>query len=354
MMYLDKKRYIPLKYIRSSLWLLFLFINACQPDLPEYTWRGNTMGTTYQVKVTGVDLEESLYKKLHEKMTSALIEVNRQMSTYDPESEISLFNSFKSTAPYRVSADFVDVLRTAIEVFQKSNGSFDITVGPLVELWGFGAAERRQLPSDQEIQKIMSYVGSQNLQVISDSIIKKDIPELRIDLSAIAKGYGVDVLAKILSQQKFDNFLVEIGGEVVTQGINAKRELWKVGIDRPDFANLPGHNIVRVLGISNVAVATSGDYRNYFEFDGKIYSHTINPATGKPVRHKLASVTVIAQDCMMADALATAVMVMGPVEGLKFVENLPGVEAMLIERDDQETFTEHQTSGFGRYISERR
>ena len=334
--------------------LLFCFI-GCQSDLHELTWRGSTMGTTYQVKITGVDLSTEQYDNLHSEIETALKEINRQMSTYDPQSEISRFNSYHGTDPQPVSAQFAQVVKASNEISVKSDGAFDITVGPLVDLWGFGIKGKRTgIPSEKEIKASLKQIGFRNLHVVGDTLLKKDLPGLKIDLSAIAKGYGVDVIAGIIIKHGFENYLVEIGGEVMAYGINAHREPWKIGIDRPEYANLPGQQIEGVLALENAAVATSGDYRNFFDFEGKIYSHTIDPKSGWTVKHNLASATVIAQECMLADALATAVMALGPELGLRLIENLPGIEVLLILRMDNNDFSEQQSSGFAKYLHEHR
>jgi thiamine biosynthesis lipoprotein len=184
--------------------------------------------------------------------------------------------------------------------------------------------------------------------------LKKDIPELELDLGAIAKGYGVDAVAGFLVRAGYKNFLVEIGGEVVARGVNAQNELWKVGIDRPQFSTLPGEEIEGILGLNNMAVATSGDYRNYFEFQGRQYSHTIDPFTGYPVTHQLASVTIIAANCTWADGLATAVMAMGREKGFAWIESMEHVEALLIERSESGEYREYQTSDFSKYLLKER
>jgi thiamine biosynthesis lipoprotein len=206
------------------------------------------------------------------------------------------------------------------------------------------------MPSDKEIEAVHSIVGSHNLLVEDSENIKKRIPGLHIDLGAIAKGYGVDVLAEILRVSGYRNFMVEIGGEVVAQGINARGQAWKIGIDRPEFNLLPGEKLEAILALTDIAVATSGDYRNYFEVKGKQFSHTIDPKTGRPISHGLASATIIAPDCMQADGLATAVMVMGAERGIPWIEKIDSIEALLIVRKADGTFDEFQTSGFARYL----
>jgi thiamine biosynthesis lipoprotein len=201
-----------------------------------------------------------------------------------------------------------------------------------------------------ELSAILRNVGAKNLEIISGKALKKRIPSLQINLGAIAKGYGVDVVARILFDEGLKNYLVEIGGEVFARGFNDQGEFWKIGIDNPDFASLPGQNIQAILQLNDDAVATSGDYRNYFEYEGKIFSHTIDPRSGKPISHNLASVTVVAKNCMQADALATALMVLGKEKGLNLIENTDDTEAFLITRKDIRSLVTFQSSGFSKYL----
>jgi thiamine biosynthesis lipoprotein len=341
---------------RLSCWLLILSFSscACHRAAPpqENTISGTTMSTTYQVKIARDFLAARDLPVVKEKIDSALIAVNRQMSAFDPQSEISRFNACNDTLPFTVSVPLHDVVQVALEVYRQSSGYFDITVAPLVDLWGFGKMNRRsEPPGEQQIARVRKHVGSAHLIIADSTHLRKTIPELELDLSAIAKGYGVDVVAELLDSLRYKNFLVEIGGEIVARGLNAKNELWKIAVEQPQFASLPGEQVMSILALSNVGVATSGDYRNYFEYQGRKYSHTIDPFTGYPVRHDLASVTVIAGNCTRADALATAVMAMGPQQGLPWIENMSAVEALLIVRLPDGKYKEFQTAGFNKYLT---
>jgi len=340
-------------YSGGSIALLLFCLNACQADKPvsEVVWTGYTMGTSYQIKIAQVEIEKALYQRMAKSIDSVLVEINRQMSTYQPQSEISVFNRTESTAPFPVSDGFMTVTREALHLYESSGGAFDATVAPLVNLWGFGpTGEATVIPEEKQIAALQKYVGSGKLEIVDSLHIRKTIPELQLDLSAIAKGYGVDMAAQWIGQKGFTNYMVEIGGEVMARGLNATKEPWKIGIDRPKYANLPGQDLQGILALKDVAVATSGDYRNYFEFQGQKYSHTIDPRTGKPVTHNLASVTIIAENCTKADGIATAVMVMGYEKGFDWLQQMPGVEGLLILRTDGEIFEEHQTPGYGKYM----
>lgn len=341
--------------MRGSVILLLFYFAGCGPSAEDRqaAWQGQTMGTTYLVKVADVVIAENQYQKIKNEIDSLLIEVNRQMSTYDPGSEISLFNVSRSTNEYKISPPFYEVMETALQIYAESGGAFDVTVAPLVNLWGFGSGGSNALvPDSAQITGILSRIGSDKIRLQKGNMILKTIPDLQLDLSAIAKGYGVDAVADLMHSYGFNNYLVEIGGEVVVQGRNAAGELWKIGIDRPRNASVPGQELEGILALTDAAVATSGDYRNYFIQNGQQYSHTIDPSTGRPVKHNLASVTIVARSCMLADGLATATMVMGPDKGMKWIENINDVEALLIVRTGEDSFKEMQTTGFGKYLSD--
>ncbi|MCK9280783.1 MAG: FAD:protein FMN transferase [Melioribacteraceae bacterium] len=309
------------KQLKNLLFLplLFLFISCSNQDNSKelFTFTGSTMGTTYSIKIVeDSSVDKNSLITIKAEVDSVLKEVNRQMSTYIPTSEISVLNNAKKSKWVSISKDFAFVLSKSIEMGEESKGSLDITVGPLVNLWGFGPKEQgRIIPTDSEIIKTMNLTGLDKIEVRLDppSAMKK-IDEVYCDLSATAKGFGVDKVAEYLQSKGYKNFLVEIGGELYARGLNHKGEKWLVGISTPDHTG----RVEYAIGLSNYAMATSGDYWNYFEENGVRYSHTIEPRTGKPITHKLASVTVLDSTCLMADGLATAIDVMGPEKGLEF------------------------------------
>ncbi|GAB4378559.1 MAG: FAD:protein FMN transferase [Calditrichia bacterium] len=279
---------------------------------------GATMGTTYSVKILKSDVERSGVEnsKLETGIDSTLQALNQQMSTYIDSSEISLFNRWQQTDWFPISPDFARVLEQALQISRESEGAFDITVEPLVNLWGFGPEKREVLvPTEEEITARKKLVGYHHLSVRhSPPAVKKDLPGVQCDLGAIAKGYAVDKIAEYLDSLNLSNYMVEIGGEIRTRGKNANGKPWRIGIATPEEIV----DVYKVLPLSNIGIATSGDYRNYFEKDGVRYSHTIDPQTGRPITHKLASVSVVHPSCMVADAFATAIDVMGPEKGYQF------------------------------------
>lgn len=334
------------------MWVLVLgnCSRSSEPALPETSFSGFTMGTTYHIRIVDTVLTDLQARRLHQDVDSLLLTINLSMSTYIDSSEISRFNQSTETIPQPVSKPLADVLKTSLEIGHSSGGALDITVLPLVNFYGFGhESGARHLPTEPELNTLKALVGLQHL-VVTDTTVQKKISPLKLDLGAVAKGYGVDAVGQFLTAVKIENFMVEIGGEVLARGVNSRGQSWKIGIDRPLFDQQPGRQLQHVVQLENMAIATSGDYRNYREMDGKRISHTIDPRSGKPIEHHLAAVSIIAPMCMIADASATAVMVLGEDAGLKWIESRPNIEGLIIVREADQTFREIQTSGFSQYI----
>ncbi|GJL53627.1 MAG: FAD:protein FMN transferase [Nitrospirales bacterium] len=300
------------------------------------------MGTTYAVTIVDPSLQTSR-STIHMQIEQILARITMSMSTYHTDSELSQFNRNQTTQWVSVSPDLHRVVQEALQVGELSSGAFDVSIGPLVDLWGFGPSARQDtIPSDEAIRARLRAVGYAHLQVQDDPpAIRKTLPALSIDLSAIAKGYAVDQVAEYLTSLQFTNYLVEIGGELRAHGHNAQGNPWNVAIEQP----MPrARSIQRVVRLKNHSVATSGDYRNFFERDGMRFSHTLNPITGKPVTHTLSSVTVISESSMKADALATALLVLGPVAGFALAEQEQ--IASLFLTIDKDGVHEKVTTGF--------
>jgi len=329
-------------YILSAA--VFYSINACTVDNDLIDIPGSTMGTTYSVKIATDNISESATIK--SEIDRILNEVNRQMSTYRKDSEISALNLAKAGVVIHVSDDFSEVLQKAFDISKKSGGAFDITVGPLINLWGFGPpGSAFEVPDSIDIARLKQYVGHQN--VIFDSNFKtimKNADSVYIDLSAIAKGFGVDKVCDYLNRKGFKDYLVEIGGEVRASGKNQKGEFWQIGISQPDNSG----EIREIIALPNLAVATSGDYRNYFEIEGVRYSHTIDPITGYPVSHNLVGITVIDKDCALADGWATALNLLGPEDGYELAIKLNLPVYMIIKSG--EVFIEKYTPDFEQFL----
>ncbi|RYH09761.1 FAD:protein FMN transferase [Tropicimonas sp. IMCC6043] len=282
-----------------------------------YRFSGETMGTTYHVTAVGVP-DEVTETEIALAIEETLAAVNASMSNWDKESEVSRFNGMASTEPVAISAEFAHVMAAADKVHALSEGKFDVTLFPLIELWGFGAKKPGDpIPSDAEIAAALTHVGQADLVALDGETLAKRDPEVSVNLSAIAKGYGNDAVAQALRGFGIENYLVEIGGDLVSAGRNDEGEKWKIGIETPEGK---ANSVEMVLPVSDLGMATSGDYRNFFEQDGVRYSHIIDPTTGRPVTHRTTSVTILAEDGMMADALATAMMVLGAEEGMRIAE----------------------------------
>jgi thiamine biosynthesis lipoprotein len=307
------------KFLKISIIIFVLFsgcTNTQKTDL--VTLNGSTMGTVYTVKIVKAEITKIKIQPdaLQKEIDSLLVQINQKMSTYLDDSEISQFNQYRGQNWFPVSPELASLIKNALDISAKSGGAFDITIGPLVNLWGFGPENRPELiPSEEEITARKLRVGYKNLQLQSNPpALRKEISDLYCDLSAIAKGYGVDQVALFLDRLGCNNYMVDIGGEIKTGGRNPQGHYWKIGVAAP----LEEFGVQKIIPLENKAVATSGDYRNYFEMGGIRYSHMIDPRTGKPITHQLASVTVIQNSCMIADALATAIDILGPDEGFKF------------------------------------
>ncbi len=317
---------------------MMTLLSACGDQAKDLTLQGSTMGTTWSVKLAGPTKNGP--KALQQAIEARLVSINQQMSTYDPQSAISKFNQSRSTDWQLVPAELVTVVSAAQQLAKLSDGQFDPTVGPLVNLWGFGPDHRPdEIPSAAAITSAKAVIGYNKLQVQREPpALQKLNPELYIDLSAIAKGYGVDEIGKVVEQHGVTNYLAEIGGELRGRGKNPRGTPWRIGIEKPVAGERIASNIIDLDG---KAVATSGDYRNYFEQNGRRFSHTIDPNTGRPITHKLASVSVVHSSTMMADGWATTLMVLGPERGLALANQQKLAVLMLIK--DGDGFTESRS-----------
>ncbi len=311
------------------------------PELVSFS--GPTMGTTYTVKFYTT---ENVKKPSDLKggVDAALVRVNKLMSTYDPNSELSVFNKLPANQFSNISEDMAYVIDKALLISEMSGGEYDITIGPLVNLWGFGPGNREdKVPSELLIDEAKSRVGYHYLKLDGRKLTKEK--NIYVDLSSIAKGYGVDMVAQVLQGRGVENYLIEIGGEILSKGVKADGTSWKVAIESP----AGGHGIVeRIMSVTDISIATSGDYRNYFEKNGVRYSHTISPKTGRPITHRLVSVTVVDKTTTMADGLATAITVLGPEKGFEFAQK-NGIAAYLLIKTDF-GFEERPSDAFKPYL----
>lgn len=325
-----------------------LLLAACSDSAPErdtQVLRGETMGTSYQVTLVaepGRDWPLSR-EEVQAQLDSRLRQINQWMSTYIDDSALMRFNRAPQDDWQILPEPLIEVLQVSQSVSERSDGAFDITVAPLVNLWGFGPqAQPEQLPDEEALASAMAMVGFRYLEI--DGNQARRLRDIKLDLSAVAKGYGVDYLSRWLEQQGYRNYLVEIGGEVRLSGSSPRGDAWRIGVEQPALLQREGR---KTLELSDIAMATSGDYRNYYERDGIRYSHTIDPRTGRPIEHGLASVTVLADTAAEADAWATAINVLGPDEGMAVAkrEKLP---VYMIVREG-ESYTDRHSDAFEPY-----
>ncbi|AHG78214.1 FAD:protein FMN transferase [Mannheimia varigena] len=302
-----------------------LFLNACEKAPEQITLQGKTMGTTYTVKYIDNGEVKNLAnpEKVKSELDKLLVEVNNQMSTYQQDSEISRFNQLKeANQAVEISQDFAKVVEEAMRLNKITEGALDVTVGPLVNLWGFGPDKRlNKVPSDEQIKERSSYVGIDkiSLKMEGKPILTKTMPNLYLDLSSIAKGFGVDKLAEHLEKIGVSNYLVEIGGELRGKGKNLQGLDWRIAIEQPIMEQAQSVQIT--VPLHNLGMATSGNYRNYFEDEnGNRLSHIIDPQKLSPVSHNLASITVLAPTTMTADGLSTGLFVLGAEKALALAE----------------------------------
>lgn len=341
------------KTITVSVVLLIAFYYAYWRDSRPSLWdlRGETMGTTYSVKFFDRSVTKRDATALKDEIDRLLLDINRQMSTYIPDSEISRFNQHASTEPFPVSPGFVETYRLAVALCQATGGAFNPTLDALINAWGFGPEGAGRQPGDEEIAYALSLAACDMVRVDSDGRLVKTQPEATLNVNAIAKGWGVDEVAKLISSKGITNLFVEIGGEVYARGISEKLRPWRVGIDRPVDGALPGEAYDMIVSVDGRGIATSGNYRNYFEdASGQRFAHILDPRNGRPSSTSLASITVIATNCATADALATGLFVLGTEAGLAWLEQHPDVEAAFIEYAPDGTLKTFLSDGFESYV----
>lgn len=315
--------------------LMLAALAGCEKPVAESPMveiHGRTMGTFYGVKVVG-DFPGG-QQALQTQVDSLLKHYNDEISTYDPNSSLSKFNQQQTTTPFPVSQDMADIVISAVRVGQRTQSVLDVTVGPLVNLWGFGPDKRPiKTPTDEQITAARQRVGIQHLHVnvsADHAELRKDVPNIYVDLSTIGEGFGADKVADFLESRGVHNYLVEIAGASRSRGVNAKGDPWKLAIQKPTDELDEVQAIIKPDGR---AISTSGSYRNYYELDGQRYSHIIDPATGKPITHRLVSATVITPTALEADGLDTALMVMGPETAMAFAKQQRLAVYLVIKTD---------------------
>lgn len=299
----------------------------------EVLLSGRTMGTTYHIKA--VISGKISADRLGHAVTDRLLAINHSMSVYDPMSELSGFNRGKKGEAVPVSSDLLQVFSVGKRIYDLTDGAWDATVGPLVTLWGFGPGKSPEhYPEEEEVKLALSRVGFGAISRQGEDSLVKKRSDLFLDFGSIAKGYGVDAVATLLREKNVRHFLVEIGGEVYGEGRRMDGKRWRVGINTPERGSSVD-DLFQVRTLKGQALATSGDYRNFLQRGDRVWTHVIDPRTGRPVENGVTSASVVASSAVFADGLATALMVMGPEKSLRVVNELPDVECLLLVRTPQ-------------------
>lgn len=332
------------KFASIILWAALLrILSSCSaPDAYVYN-EGPVYGTYYHITY-----ESPSGKDLHEEIKTKFQEFDHSFSTFNPNSTISKINRNEE-----VIADqwFINCFKKAQEISDLTEGAFDITVAPLVNAWGFGFKHKENI-TPELIDSLLQITGYHKVKLEGHSVVKEN-ENLMLDMSAIAKGYTSDLMAEFLASKGCKNYMVEIGGEVAAQGVNAKGNTWRIGINKPQETEIPiSLEIQAIVEVSGKALATSGNYRNFYVENGKKFAHTINPKTGYPVEHSLLSATVMADDCMTADAFATAFMVIGLEKGVELAKKIPYIDVYFIYSDDSGFNKIYMSENFSRFLYE--
>jgi thiamine biosynthesis lipoprotein len=332
------------KYSKVIAVLVFVLMAAGCNFKKETLYSGKTMGTIYNIKV--VTWFFNTPENLKAKIDIRLNEIESRMSTYKKTSEISRFNEDHTDNLFPVSDDFIQVMTVAAQIYTLTKGAWDGTINPVVDLWGFGGkSSEKKIPAKEKIEERMKDVGFHNIEIAKNKYLVKKNPLVSLDLASIAKGYAVDKIAQLIVENSIENFLVEIGGEVYAKGLRKDGENWRIGVNLPQ-SGVSYDQVYKVVTLQARALATSGDYRNFFEAGEKRYSHVIDPNTGFPVDNGVVSVSIVAPSCVFADGLATAVMVMGQKKGLELVNKLKNVECLVVVQEGDNKLVDYVSKGF--------
>ncbi|MGY5956190.1 FAD:protein FMN transferase ApbE [Kosakonia sp. BK9b] len=336
-------------FLRAGLTAALLFLVGCDtaPQVKPTVLEGKTMGTSWRVSL--VDINPQQAQALAQKIQAQLDADDRLLSTWKNDSALMRFNHAASTAPWPVSPEMADIVTTSLRVGEKTDGAMDITVGPLVNLWGFGPDKQPvKTPDQAQIDAAKARTGLQHLSVINragEQFLQKDLPDLFVDLSTVGEGYAADHLARLMEQEGIARYLVSVGGALASRGMNAQGQPWRVAIQKPtDKENA----VQAVVDINGHGISTSGSYRNYYELDGKRISHIIDPRTGQPIQHALVSVTVIAPTALEADTWDTGLMVLGTERAKEVVQREKLAVFMIMKQG--EGFTTWMSPQFASFL----
>lgn len=351
MVLLQPRRFHPLKALWVLAVLALFFWYTSHRDSPPRLWRmeGSIFGSTYAIQIVDNKLNARRAKDVHEAVERLLQELDNECSTWKTDSPLSTFNSAQTTEPVDVPPRLAELTALSLQISRLSGGAFDVTFGRLFDAWGFGRQGPKKVPSPAVEAAAREACGYDKIEVIPPNRLRKKVPDLHMAFNAIVPGYAAEVVASHLSSNGFTNIYVEVGGEIVLRGRNARGGLWRIGIDSPDPENNPGEKLAAILELTDAAVATSGDYRNFLVAeDGQKYSHIFDPRIGRPAHTRVASVTVVTTNGAWADALATTLFVMGPEEGLAWLTSFPETEALFFVREENGTLRPIASPGFAR------
>ena len=332
---------------RNFLWVALLLLGTVwiigrhrMTVIPYQQNQGMIFGTLYKITYQWND-------DIRADIETALNRFDGSLSPFNDTAVITRINRNEEVMPDTL---FINVCKRSQQISEETHGAFDITVAPLVNAWGFGFKQGR-FPDSLMIDSLLQFTGYTKIGLTAEGKIDKQDPRIQLNCSAIAKGYAVDCIAGVLKSKGIRNFMVDIGGEVVVSGTNEQQQQWRIGINKPIDDSLSlNQELQTILHITDAGIATSGNYRNFYYKDGKKYAHTIDPRNGYPVQQSILSATVIAHDCMSADAYATAFMVMGLEEGKRFLQSHPEIEACFIYTDEKGRLQTYFTEGMGKYL----
>jgi len=334
-----------MRHLYMPILILIVWITGCTSGArggEYYSIQGFTQGTTYSITY-----QHATRNMLQEEIDSLLKVFDSSLSTYDPNSLISAIN--RNLPDVLTDSMFRTVFRESARVYQLTGGAFDITLAPVIDAWGFGPGEKLEVDSAM-VDSLLQYVGMEKVFLEGDRVVKSH-PQVQLNVNAIAQGYAVDVVASYLEGLGCRNYMVEIGGEIRTRGMNSRGNFWRIGVDRPEFGNMiPGQQLQVIISMHNRSLATSGNYRKFYEKDGVRITHTLDPATGYPKESQLLSVTILCEECMTADAYATACMAMGLKNAQSFMEDQKGVDAYFIYGDEFGAYQVWYSEGLKKYI----
>jgi thiamine biosynthesis lipoprotein len=333
-----------MRFLSLVLLLALFWITSCNSasEGEYYLLQGFTQGTTYHITY-----QHPTETDMSEQIDSLLKNFDASLSSYVSTSIISAVN--RNDLGVKTDSMFRTVFRESRRVYQVTGGAFDISLGPLIDAWGFGPGQQQDLDSAM-VDSLLQYVGMDKVFLVGETVHKTD-PNVKLNVNAIAQGYSVDVVSNYLQDLGCKNFMVEIGGEIRTQGVNSKGNFWRIGVDRPEYGNMiPGEQLQVIISMHNRSLATSGNYRKFYEKDGIMITHSIDPATGFPKESSLLSVTILTDECITADAYATACMVMGLEKAKAFVQDHKKVDAYFIFGDEYGAYQVWFTDGMKKYM----